>query len=251
MLKRILTSLLSLTLLLTFILGCENEELSSPEVLGAHVAENTTPLETDKFLDYPDFILYTKGDETVRLSPELQAAVYAEYERLIYDYNGVDFDWYDRGVDLAYHVNSMKEVGAIRFCYSQRRKFTGEIYLNDSFSIDPYREAFKEAVKDENGKANFYLEMCFWEDLQYDEVIFRRCEFFFGVDGKYFAINEYQCATFEHNVWTYMKYGTYGKTGENRHKAGGESATLLFYDKNSHAIFFKSMVDIAEAGLVG
>ncbi len=234
--KCILITLVSL-LLISVLLLVYFAAFYIPPALRAHIAENTTPLETENLFDAPDFILYTKGDTTVRLSPELQAEVVAELERLLLDVNGVRFTRDNYGVSVKDHINSIKDVGAIRFCYVQRRKFVGKLF---GYS----------GGKDRIGKADRYdyttigFSEYFWEDLQYDEIIFRRSEIFFGFDGEYCNPISYQILHGSYEVWNDKI--TYS---ENTTLVDDEDLNLMFCNDNKQSILFKSMVDIAEAGL--
>lgn len=170
MLKRILLIVLSLSLILSLFASCsaeEKEELKQPyydttPVYGAHIPENTTPLETDKFLDPPDFILFTQCGETVQLSPELQAAVYAEFEAIM---QTAVFAFYSilGPIPISTTINKMQTGGAVRFCYRQRRYFTG------MFSGEYYE----------------------WGHLMFDEVIIDVDCILFGLDGRYKSVGSY------------------------------------------------------------
>ena len=234
--KCILITLVSL-LLISVLLLVYFAAFYIPPALRAHIAENTTPLETENLFDAPDFILYTKGDVTVRLSPELQAEVVAELERLLLDVNGVRFTRDNYGVSVEEHIDSIKDVGAIRFCYAQRRKFVGKLFSYNGW-------------KDHIGKADRYdyttigFREYFWEDLQYDEIIFRRSEVFFGLDGEYRNPTSYQILSGSYEAWndkiTYL---------ENTTLVDDDDLNLMFCNDNKQSILFRSMVDIAEAGL--
>ena len=159
--------LLCISLLLLSVVSCSPEEAEIPEYMRAHIAENTTPLETDKFLDYPDFILYTKGDTTVKLSPELQAEVYAEFEAYM---QGVK--WADYPIMGFYQkselVSEMKQNGVLRFCYLQRRCFTGTFRGRNHSFMSHYR----------------------WGGLTFDEVMLEKGRILFGLDGTYKSVNQ-------------------------------------------------------------
>ncbi len=166
MLRKKLSLLLALLLLFLSVVSCSPEEEEIPEYMRAHIAENTTPLETDKFLDYPDFILYTKGDKTIKLSHELQAQVYAEFEAYMAGVDSYNPHVIMSLTDLAEHVSNMKNSGAIRFCYQQRRYYTGMFIKRGTDSSD-YR----------------------WGNLMFDEVMMTQWDILFAINGKYKSVN--------------------------------------------------------------
>lgn len=178
MLKRILLIVLSLILLVFPFTSCSSAEeeknanlafyRGSP-VRGAHVAKNTSPLETDKFLDAPDFILYTKDTTTVQLSPEQQTQVYAEFEAIM---TTVEFASYQilGPIFISETVAKMHSGGAVRFCYQQRRYYTG-IPGNRT---DP--------------SEYYYFS---WGHLMFDEVIISDTYILFGLDGYYKSVGMY------------------------------------------------------------
>lgn len=215
----------------------------APLALRAYEAGNKTPLETENLFDAPDFILYTKGDTTVKLSPELQVRVMAELDRLLLELNGVMLLNDHQVFTVDEQILSMKEEGTIRFCYLQRRRFTGRL-----FHYSSYKSILEGETQDEDGNDIYRtigFREYFWEDLQYDEIIFRRCEVFFGVDGRYKNPGEYQVAESRYTV----------KTGEitygSIYSQGNDDLTLYFCKDSGQSIFFRSMVDIAESGIAG
>lgn len=215
----------------------------TPLLLRAYEAGNKTPLETENLFDAPDFILYTKGDTTVKLSSELQARMIAELDRLLLELNGVMLLNDHQVFTVDEQILSMKEEGTIRFCYLQRRRFTGKLFEHAMFKHIMEGEPLKE---DERYLTQVSFREYFWEDLQYDEIIFRRCEVFFGVDGRYKNPGEYQSVSGSYFI----------KTGEITYSDqtfthGDDDLTLYFCKDNKQSIFFRSMVDIAEAGIAG
>ena len=171
--KRYVSIILIFTLLVVALAGCQSD---AEKMLQAHIAENTTPLETDKFLDYPDFILYTKGDTTVKLSPELQAEVYAEFEdsmkKVSYAYYPI-MGFYDSS-----ELVSMIRKNSIRFCYQQRRCFTG------TFQSRPSNYPEGAFGDDYVGEPSY-----FWGNVVFDEVMFGASVILFGLDGSYKSVN--------------------------------------------------------------
>ena len=167
----------------------------------------------------------------------------AELERLLLELNGVMLLNDHQVFTVDEQILSMKEEGTIRFCYLQRRKFTGKL-----LEYEPSKSIMKgRPLKDEERYlTQVCFQECFREDLQYDEIIFRRCEVFFGVDGRYKNPGEYQSMSGLYFI----------STGEIIYSDqisshGDDDLTLYFCKDNGQSIFFRSMVDIAEAGLAG
>ena len=171
--KRCISIMLIFALLIVVLAGCSSDDEKIPQ---AHIAENTTPLETDKFLDYPDFILYTKGDTTVKLSPELQAEVYATFEKCMQE---VSYAYYPiMGFYDSSELVSMIRKNSIRFCYQQRRCFTG------TFQSRPSNYPEGAFGDDFVGDPSY-----FWGNVVFDEVMFSSTRILFGLDGSYKSVN--------------------------------------------------------------
>ena len=180
--KRILIVLAVLLLVHTLLIVCVFLPYRSA-ALHAHVADDIEPLETENLFDTPDFILYTKGGKTVQLSPELQAKVVAELERLMtLEFNGVLLTEDEHNADLDTHILSMKQTGAIRFCYTKRRKFSGEVW-----QYNEYRDAIENKQIPSGYKYDeIHISKLYWKNLQYDEIIFQNDEVWDLFYGKLF-----------------------------------------------------------------
>ena len=218
-----------------------------PQAHRAYTASNKTPLETENLFDAPDFILYTKGGKTVRLSPELQAKVVAELERLMtLEFNGVLHTEDEHNADPDTHVFSMKQSGAIRFCYTKRRKFKGKIW-----QYNPYRDVIENKQFPWGYKyEKIAIDKLYWEALQYDEIIFQNDEIFLGIDGKYRkpSTSKYYSAYYDVNTREIVSEVIINCILPPPN-AKRKNSVLTFYNDDKQKIFFSSMVDIAEAGL--
>lgn len=249
--KRILIVLAVLLLVHALLIVCVFLPYRSA-ALHAHVADDIEPLETENLFDTPDFILYTKGGKTVRLSPELQAKVVAELERLMtLEFNGVLLNEDEHGADPDTHVFSMKQSGTIRFCYAKRRKFTGMIWQYNQYRDVIENKQFPWGYK--YGTIEF--NKLYWRDLQYDEIIFRNDEVFFGVDGKYKNPGKSEYYSQHYDVTTREIVGEMKSEwitcifpSPDYKPPNYKSLVLIFCDDDKQNIFFSSMVDIAEAG---
>ncbi len=167
--KKRIFIVVSVILLIAALLFVYFSFLHKPSPMRAHKAQNTTPLESDKFFDEPDFMIYEIGGERIACTPEEAAAIYAEFEKMI-------SNLYAIGnlclclPDLEHVVPDMKESGVIRFCYTQRRKYTGTYPhpypLPDIGVYVPYT--------DYN-----------WEDFTFDEVMLNGAEIVLAEDGAY------------------------------------------------------------------
>jgi hypothetical protein len=246
--KRILIVLVVLLLVHALLIVCVFLPYRSA-ALQAHVADDIEPLETENLFDTPDFILYTKGGKTVQLSPELQAKVVAELERLMtLEFNGVLLTEDEHNADLDTHVFSMKQSGAIRFCYTKRRKFKGKIW-----QYNPYRDVIENKQLPWGYKyEEIAIDKLYWEALQYDEIIFQNDEIFLGIDGKYRkpSTSKYYSAYYDVNTREIVSEVIINCMLPPPN-AKRKNSVLTFYNDDKQKIFFSSMVDIAEAGLAG
>ena len=172
MFKKFFSFLLSLLLLLNFLVSCntEDEPPYVPPDLRAHIAENTTPLESDKFFDEPDFMIYEIGGERIECTPEEAAAIYAEFERMIANLYVMEHSILGPFV-IEEEVPALKATGAIRFCYQQRRKYTGGV---------PHRVP----VLLEDGSEHALCDYD-WNDFVFDEVLIGSQYVVLGEDGHY------------------------------------------------------------------
>lgn len=169
---RILSLTMAVLLLLGFLVSCNAEEEPPyvPPDLRAHIAQNTTPLESDKFLDMPDFMIYEFGRERIECTPEEAVAIYAEFERMIANLYVMEHSLLGPFV-IEEEVPKLKATGAIRFCYQQRRKYTGGV---------PH----KVPVLLEDGSEHALCDYD-WNDFVFDEVLIGSQYIVLGVDGHY------------------------------------------------------------------
>ncbi len=252
--KRILIVLSVLLLVHALLIVCVFLPYRSA-ALRAHVADDMTPLETENLFDTPDFILYTKGGKTVKLSPELHAKVVAELERLMtLEFNGVLLIEDEHSADPDTHVFSMKQTGAIRFCYTKRRKFTGKIWEYNQYRDVIENKQFPWGY--EYGVIEF-AEL-YWKDLQYDEIVFQNGEIFFGVDGAYknpgkseYYVQYYYVNTRKVIAESELGWINRGFPSDKYKPIDYQSRVLIFYNDDRQSISFNNMVDIAAAGLEG
>ena len=138
------------------------EERIHRKLMTAHIATNTELLESDKFFDKPDFMIYEIGGERIECTPEEADAIYAEFEKLIANLFSMSQDWM-----CEYHLDKMvpayKNNGAIRFCYEQRHKYTGE-YPHET-------PVYYPKFEDEESPQEKTLTKYVWEDFTFDEVL--------------------------------------------------------------------------------
>ncbi len=169
---RILSLAMAVLLLLAFLVSCnaDDEPPYVPPELRAHKAQNTTPLESDKFFDMPDFMIYEIGRERIECTPEEAAAIYAEFERMIANLYVMEHSLLGPFV-IEEEVPALKATGAIRFCYQQRRKYTGGV---------PH----PLPVLLEDGHEHAYREYE-WDDFVFDEVLIGSQYVVLGEDGQY------------------------------------------------------------------
>ena len=168
--KKRIFIVVSVILLIAAILFVYFAFLQKPSPMQAHKAKNTTPLETDKFFDMPDFMIYEIGGERIECTPEETAAIYAEFERMVANLRAIGHFCLCLP-DLENIVPDMKETGAIRFCYDQRRKYTGTY---------PHTVP----VQDDDGK-DMLLTDYDWNDFTFDEVMLNGYEIVLAEGGAY------------------------------------------------------------------
>ena len=159
------------------------EERIHRQLMTAHTASNTALLESDKFFDKPDFMIYEIGGERIECTPEETDAIYAEFEKLVANMYAMK---HIRGCEykLEKMVPAYKNNGAVRFCYNQRRKYTGE-YPHETPVYSPMTEEEKLLGKE---PSEFELTAYNWEDFTFDEVLIHSdfiCDFILGENGAY------------------------------------------------------------------
>ena len=172
------------------------EERIHRKLMTAHTASNTALLGSDKFFDKPDFMIYEIGGERIECTPEEADAIYAEFKKMIanVDYMGY-FSLFP--VLLEEYVPDLKGRGAVRFCYEQRRKYTGK-YPHETPVYYPYPEPY--IVQD---------TLYNWEDFTFDEVLISSydkwmCDIVLGENGEYKAPRREgtdKLCRIELNVW--------------------------------------------------
>ena len=159
------------------------EERIHRKLMTAHTATNTELLESDKFFDKPDFMIYEIGGEKIECTPEEADAIYAEFEKLVANIFGMSEVWMCKYY-LENMVPAYKNNGAIRFCYDQRRKYTGE-YPHEIPVYYPMTE-YEEMLGE--GPQTMPLAEYLWEDFTFDEVLIypdNTCGIILGENGAY------------------------------------------------------------------
>jgi hypothetical protein len=118
----------------------------------------------------PDFMIYEFGRERIECTPEEAVEIYAEFERMIANLYVMEHALLGAFV-LEEEVPKLKATGAIRFCYQQRRKYTGGV---------PH----KVPVLLEDGSEHALCDYD-WNDFVFDEVLIGSQYVVLGVDGRY------------------------------------------------------------------
>ena len=161
----------------------------------AHKAKNKTPLESDKFFDEPDFMIYEIGGERIACTAKEAAAIYAEFEKMISNLYAIGNLCLCLS-DLEHVVPDMKESGVIRFCYTRRRKYTGTY----PYTYPPLYDVPYVSFTDYN-----------WEDFTYDEVMLDGYEIVLAEDGAYKSPRSVKSGNVRHIQMQFHK-GAYSHT---------------------------------------
>ena len=173
------------------------EERIHRKLMKAHKASNTELLESDKFFDKPDFMIYEIGGEKIKCTPEEADAIYAEFEKMV---THIYYMNHDRlgPFDLDREVPKLKESGAVRFCYKQRRKYTGgrpheTPVFTPEYPDFPELESYQISLIDYE-----------WDDFTFDEVLIApehtwQFAVVLGENGEYKLLRSESGLTFSYN----------------------------------------------------